>query len=76
MGDRCVEQNGTKALFASGKVVLTVAHLDHDPTNNEPDNLRAMCQRCHLRLDREQHIHNAAVTRAQKRAAGTLPLFD
>jgi 5-methylcytosine-specific restriction endonuclease McrA len=31
--------------------VLTVAHLDHQPENNSPENLRAMCQRCHNRMD-------------------------
>jgi hypothetical protein len=33
------------------KIILTVAHLDHDPRNNSDDNLRALCQRCHLRYD-------------------------
>lgn len=33
------------------KIVLTVAHLDHDPTNNEESNLKALCQRCHNRYD-------------------------
>jgi hypothetical protein len=36
------------------KIVLTIAHLDHDPENHEvaDDRLRALCQRCHLRYDR------------------------
>jgi hypothetical protein len=36
------------------KVVLTVAHLDHDPENWEvsDDRLKAMCQRCHLLFDK------------------------
>lgn len=59
-GKRCVEINKTKAQFANGKIVLTTAHLDHDTTNNkfDPDdceaegnNLKHMCQRCHLRYD-------------------------
>jgi len=33
------------------KVVLTIAHLDQDRTNNDPANLAALCQRCHLRHD-------------------------
>jgi hypothetical protein len=35
------------------KVVLTVAHLDHDETNLNIDygRLAALCQRCHLRYD-------------------------
>lgn len=36
-------------------VVLTVAHLDHDLSSNELDNLAALCQRCHLEHDRDQH---------------------
>jgi 5-methylcytosine-specific restriction endonuclease McrA len=39
-----------------GIVVLTVAHLDHDPANNEDTNLRALCQRCHLAYDQDRHI--------------------
>jgi len=37
------------------RVVIQVAHLDHDPANNDHGNLRALCQRCHLLLDRGQH---------------------
>lgn len=35
------------------KVVLTIAHLDHDEENHdvEYDRLMAMCQCCHLRYD-------------------------
>lgn len=49
------------------RVVLTIAHLDHDPRNNAESNLRALCQRCHLRYDAEHHRRNAAKTRARKR---------
>lgn len=35
------------------KIVLTIAHLDHDPTNNDPSNLRALCQKCHNNYDKE-----------------------
>lgn len=49
------------------RVVLTVAHLDHDLRNSMPENLAALCQRCHLRLDRFQHAENAARTRDRKR---------
>ena len=33
------------------RVVLTVAHLDHQPENCDPSNLRALCQRCHNQYD-------------------------
>ena len=42
------------------KIVLTVAHLDHDPQNNDFSNLKALCQQCHLRLDVEQHKQTRA----------------
>lgn len=45
------------------RIVLTIAHLDHMPENNADSNLRALCQRCHLLHDREQHRGNARETR-------------
>ena len=33
-------------------IVLTIAHLDHDVANNALENLKALCQRCHLNYDR------------------------
>ena len=46
----------TKPLCWNGtRVVLTIAHLDHQPEHNDPDNLRALCQRCHLRWDADHH---------------------
>jgi len=70
---RCRERHGADAVWARGKVVLTVAHLDHDPGNSDPDNLRAMCQRCHLRYDVEHHKASAARTRDRKRGQSRLP---
>lgn len=33
------------------KIVLTIAHLNHHPEDCDPDNLRALCQRCHNQYD-------------------------
>lgn len=55
------------------KIVLTIAHLDHDITNNDPSNLKALCQRCHLSLDSIQHRENARKTIQNKK--GLKPLF-
>ena len=52
------------------KIVLTIAHLDHQPENNDPANLRALCQKCHNDYDREHRQRNAAITRQQKRNGG------
>lgn len=38
------------------KVVLTVAHLDHNESNNHESNLIALCQRCHLKLDGRDNL--------------------
>lgn len=48
------------------RVVLTIAHLDHTPENNDPENLRALCQKCHLAYDHQHHRENAAETRLTK----------
>ena len=40
------------------KVVLTVAHIDHDKQNNKFDNLAALCQKCYLGHDMKHHIYN------------------
>ena len=40
------------------KVVLTVAHLDHNPSNCDRANLRALCQKCHNRYDAKNRIEN------------------
>jgi hypothetical protein len=53
------------------KVVLTVAHLD-GTLDHRRDNLAALCQQCHLRLDAPQHARNAAATRRARLAAGDL----
>lgn len=57
-------------------VILTTAHHP-DPTysNIADDNLHALCQGCHLRLDLEHHKAKASATRARKAAMGTAPLF-
>jgi 5-methylcytosine-specific restriction endonuclease McrA len=39
-----IRENGSK-------VVLTIAHLDHTPENCAPENLKALCQKCHNTYD-------------------------
>lgn len=46
-------------------IVLTIAHLDHFPMNNDPANLRAFCQKCHNTHDAKHR----AKTRREKRLA-------
>jgi len=65
---RCEERNGEPAKWARGRVVLTVAHLDHTPENCDDNNLKAMCQRCHLRYDIDHHRE----TRSSRNPQGKL----
>lgn len=49
------------------KVVLTTAHVhDRDKKNCSLLNLAALCQRCHLRHDKEQHSHTRRRNLAKK----------
>ncbi len=56
------------------KTILTCAHLDQNPTHNDPTNLAALCPRCHLRHDRRQHIQSAYRNRRKRWAVRDL--FD
>jgi hypothetical protein len=44
----------------STRIVLSIAHLDHDKINHEvkDERLQALCQACHLALDMPVHIAN------------------
>ena len=55
-------------------IVLTVAHLNHEPEDCRPENLAAMCQRHHLAYDAQHHKQTAYATR--KRAAMMKNLFS
>ncbi len=67
------------------KIVLTVAHLGtvhpdgtpgdkHDKHDCRDENLAALCQRCHLLYDLDDHILNAMNTRDKKRGQECLNL--
>lgn len=72
-GGRCPNVQGGEAYGTGSRVVLTTAHLDHTPENCEPENLRSMCQGCHLHYDRHHHAQTAYRTR--KANALTADLF-
>jgi len=52
------------------RVVLTVAHLDHNPRNCEYSNLKAMCQKCHNNYDKEHRKQ----TRRKSKLKGQMAL--
>ena len=73
--EQCGAVHGSPHPVTGSIVVLTTAHLDHNTANCADDNLKALCQRCHLRHDAKQHALNAAITRHQKTiAAGQMEL--
>lgn len=84
----CYAINGEPHPQTGSIVVLTVAHLGaplpdgtpgnkHDKMDVREENLAALCQRCHLNYDRDEHMLNAARTRDRKRrAAGQLALTE
>jgi hypothetical protein len=67
-------------------VVLTTAHMDHTPENNDgmesggpalpaqEANLRSFCQGCHLHYDRDHHAETRQ--RVKRDARNTPDLFE
>lgn len=62
----CHAENGQPHPVTGSRVVLTVAHLDHDPGHCDPENLRAWCQRCHTTYDARHHARTRQRTRSLK----------
>lgn len=54
------------------RIVLTVAHLNHQPEDCRPENLRAWCQRCHNRYDAAQRRAGILARRRATSAVGDL----
>ncbi len=61
----CRAENHQPHPVTGSRVVLTTAHLDHNPSNCDPANLRAWCQRCHNTYDAPMR----AETRRKRKAA-------
>lgn len=62
----CRAENGCAHPVTGSKVVLTIAHMDHDETHADPERCRVLCQKCHLSWDVKHHAKNAAITRRRK----------
>lgn len=67
------------------RIILTVAHLGtphedgaagdkHDKMDVRDENLAALCQRCHLNYDRDEHVQNRRRNREKKE--NVQPLFE
>lgn len=50
------------------KICLTIAHIHNpDKMDCKPENLAALCQKCHLGHDLRHHMQNARETRNKKK---------
>ncbi|MGI9251339.1 MAG: hypothetical protein ACR2PR_09085 [Pseudohongiellaceae bacterium] len=59
----CRAAHGEPHPTTGNMVCLTVAHLNHNPADCRPDNLRAMCNRCHLVYDAAHHWDTTKIKR-------------
>ena len=64
--ERCPNRQGHPAYGTGSNVVLTTAHLDHQPENCASENLKSMCQGCHLYYDRKHHAGSRRKTHEQR----------
>ena len=71
---RCTAMHGEPHPVTGSRVVLTVMHLDHDPTNNDPRNLLAACQRCHNAYDAP--MRRAGIRQRARAALATGDMFE
>lgn len=54
------------------KIVLTVAHLDHQPENCALENLKCLCQRCHNKYDAPMRASGIKQRRNERLGQGSL----
>lgn len=38
------------------KNILTTAHLNQNPTDNSPENIKVLCRSCHIQYDQKYHL--------------------
>jgi hypothetical protein len=67
---RCPEIHLQPSVRPEGRhrIVLSVAHLNHDETDRRDETLRVMCQGCHLHYDVEHHRQTRLQRLHQNRA--------
>lgn len=63
---RCVNIHNQPAYGTGSNVILTTAHLNHNPADMRPSNLMAACNGCHLSYDKDHH----AATRRRRQTLG------
>jgi len=63
---RCKALNHKPHPITGSRVVLTIAHLDHNPENCDDKNLKAGCQRCHNRYDIKHRVEGIKKRKIEK----------
>ncbi len=73
---RCRARHGSAHPTTGSRVELQTAHLNHVESDCRPRNLRAMCQRCHLRYDRREHDRRKRASKREQLEAAGQTVFD
>jgi hypothetical protein len=68
------DEFGECQIAKPGRFTLTTAHLNHDPRDCRPENLRALCAPCHCRYDNQPH-NKARRELIRYELAGQMRLF-
>lgn len=50
-GEKCSACGWAKRHLLTGRIPLTIDHIDGDVSNNRPENLRLLCPNCHALTD-------------------------
>lgn len=61
------------------RIILTIAHIhNHDPMDCRPENLQALCQKCHITLDAPAKGRRLREANRERRdaATGQMQMFD
>jgi len=56
-----------RTLERSVRIVLTIAHLNHQAGDDRDENLMALCQWCHLNYDKQHHAETRALRKDLER---------
>lgn len=72
--EECGIMNGAKHPKTGKKQTLSVAHLDHTPENCADENLRVLCNYCHLKNDRKHHAETRFMNKLKRKlSSGSVP---
>ena len=72
----CGVENYKPHPLTKKNVILTVAHINRDTTDNRDENLKAMCQRCHLNHDRKDNSKRKRYGKEYDKAPKLNFIFD